>query len=161
VHRRLILDWIEKSRLPAIYMYTDFVELGGLMSYEVDRPGMGRQAVITIDQIFKGANSSEIPISQPSKYELSINLKRQNVSGLTYHPHSSFAPTKLSSSSVWTRSFRSSRPNNQGTKPAWDEAVSKGWFGERVKGWWKHYCPSCAKLRRPVACAPAVRIWRA
>jgi putative tryptophan/tyrosine transport system substrate-binding protein len=82
-HLRRILDLAAKSRLPALFWSREPVEAGGLMSYGANIPDMYRQAAIFVDRILKGANPAEIPIEQPSKFELVINLKTAKALGLT------------------------------------------------------------------------------
>jgi putative tryptophan/tyrosine transport system substrate-binding protein len=71
------------NRLPAIYPFKMFVEAGGLMSYGTDVPAFARRVADMADQILKGAKPSEIPIFQPIKFELAINLKTAKALGLT------------------------------------------------------------------------------
>ena len=80
---KLIVELAEKTRLPAIYPFKRFVEAGGLMSYGVDVPDNGRRLANVVDQILKGAKPSEIPIRQPTKFELVINLTTAKALGLT------------------------------------------------------------------------------
>jgi putative tryptophan/tyrosine transport system substrate-binding protein len=82
-HRELIVQLIEKVRLPAVYANRLFTEVGGLMSYGVDSVDVGRHCADTIDQILKGSNPGEIPIYQPTKFELVINLKTAKAMGVT------------------------------------------------------------------------------
>jgi putative ABC transport system substrate-binding protein len=74
-YRRLIVELAEKGRLLAIYPGQDFVEIGGLMAYGIDWLDVGHRAADAMDQILKGAKPGEVPIYQPTKFELSINLK--------------------------------------------------------------------------------------
>jgi putative tryptophan/tyrosine transport system substrate-binding protein len=83
VQLKLIVELAEKTRLPAIYPFKRFVEAGGLMSYGVDVPDNGRRLANVVDQILKGAKPSEIPIRQPTKFELVINLTTAKALGLT------------------------------------------------------------------------------
>ena len=71
-----------KQRLPAIYAAREFVETGGLMSYGVSYPDLYRRAAIYVDKIFKGAMPADLPIEQPTKFELIINLKAAKMLGL-------------------------------------------------------------------------------
>jgi len=80
---KLIVALAEKSRLPAIYPFKMFVQAGGLMSYGIDLPVFGHSIADMVGQILKGAKASEIPIRQPSKFELVINLKTAKSLGLT------------------------------------------------------------------------------
>jgi len=82
-YRQLIVELAEKSRLPAMYSWRDYVEAGGLMAYEVDPSKLGRRIADDAHQIFEGAKPGDIPIYQPTKYQLLINLKSAKASGLT------------------------------------------------------------------------------
>jgi putative tryptophan/tyrosine transport system substrate-binding protein len=81
-YRKLIVELAEKGRLPAIYPYGGFVQDGGLMAYSLDLLDMGRRAADQINQILKGTKPGEIPIYQPTKYALSINLKTAKALGI-------------------------------------------------------------------------------
>jgi putative ABC transport system substrate-binding protein len=80
---KLIVELAEKYRLPALYPFPWFVELGGLMSYGVDEPDLGHKAGVMVGQILKGAKPADIPIFQPTKFVLAINLKTAKALGLT------------------------------------------------------------------------------
>jgi putative ABC transport system substrate-binding protein len=80
---RLIIALAEKGRLPAIYPYREFVEAGGLISYGADLRDIGGRAAEMVDRILKGAKPGEIPIFQPTKFFLAINLKTAKALGLT------------------------------------------------------------------------------
>jgi putative tryptophan/tyrosine transport system substrate-binding protein len=81
-HRALIVEWAEKGRIPAIYPVRDFVEAGGLMAYSIDLADIWRRGANLIDKILRGANPGDIPFYQPTKFELSINLKTAKALGL-------------------------------------------------------------------------------
>ena len=83
---KLIVELAEKSRLPAIYPFKLFVEAGGLMSYGADVSVWGYDIADIVGQILKGARPSEIPIRQPTKFELVINLKTAKSLGVTIPP---------------------------------------------------------------------------
>ena len=85
-YRRLIIELTEKGRLPTIYHYRQFVDAGGLMSYGIDVADVGHRAADLIDQILKGAKPGEIPIFQPTKFDLSINLKTAKALGIELPP---------------------------------------------------------------------------
>jgi putative tryptophan/tyrosine transport system substrate-binding protein len=85
-YRRLIIALADEGRLPAIYPYNVFVHDGGLMAYALDLSDMGRRAAAQIDQILKGTKPAEIPVYQPTKFELVINLKTAKTLGLTIPP---------------------------------------------------------------------------
>jgi len=85
-NRNRILDFAAKNRLPAIYYATEFVEDGGLMSYGPDFLDNYRRAAIYVDKILKGAKPADLPVEQPTKFELVINLKAAKQIGLTIPP---------------------------------------------------------------------------
>jgi len=82
-HRRRIVDFAGKRRLPAMYSAREFVEDGGLMSYGPNHRDLFRRAAGHIDRILKGAQPADLPIEQPTKFELIINLKTAKALGLT------------------------------------------------------------------------------
>jgi putative tryptophan/tyrosine transport system substrate-binding protein len=87
VHRRLITELVAEAKLPAIYPGDRFTEVGGLMAYGFDPVDVGRHAADTIDHILRGSKPGEIPIYQPIKFDLSINLKTAKSLGIEM-PHS-------------------------------------------------------------------------
>ena len=82
-HLRQIADFAVKNRLASIYDRSDFVEAGGLMSYGTYLPEMFRRALTYVDKILKGAKPADLPVEQPMKFELVINLKTAKQIGLT------------------------------------------------------------------------------
>jgi len=72
-----------KHRLPGIYWARDYVEEGGLMSYGASFDDVGRRAAYFVDRILKGAKPADLPVEQPTKFELVINLKTAKALGLT------------------------------------------------------------------------------
>jgi putative tryptophan/tyrosine transport system substrate-binding protein len=85
-NRRLIVELAAKHRLPTIYPYRQFVEAGGLMSYGIDTVDIGHRVADLADKILKGAKPGEIPIFQPTHFELSINLKTAKTLGIEPPP---------------------------------------------------------------------------
>jgi len=82
-HRKQIVDLAAKKRLPAIYGLTESAEAGGLMAYGPNRADQYRRAATYVDKILKGAKPADLPVEQPTKFELIINLKAAKQIGLT------------------------------------------------------------------------------
>jgi len=82
-HRAQIVDFAEIMRLPAMYPYREFVDAGGLMSYAPSYTDLFARAAAYVDRILKGAKPADLPIEQPTKFELVINLKTAKALGLT------------------------------------------------------------------------------
>ena len=82
-----IVDFTIKNRLPSVWEGREFVEAGGLMSYSSDDPANYRRAATYVDKILKGAKPAELPVEQPTKFELVINLKTAKQIGLTIPPN--------------------------------------------------------------------------
>jgi putative tryptophan/tyrosine transport system substrate-binding protein len=78
-----IVELAEQRRLPTMYPYREMVKAGGLMSYSPSYPDLFRRAASFVDKILKGAKPADIPVEQPTKYELVINVKTAKALGLT------------------------------------------------------------------------------
>jgi putative ABC transport system substrate-binding protein len=85
-HRTRIIDLAATSRLPAFSQLREYVEAGGLMSYGPSFHDIYRRAATYVDKILKGAKPADLPVEQPTKFELVINLKTAQVLGLTLPP---------------------------------------------------------------------------
>jgi putative tryptophan/tyrosine transport system substrate-binding protein len=86
-HQKQIVDLATKNRLPAIYPRKDFVASGGLMSYGADRDEPFRRVAFLMDRIFKGAKPADLPVEQPTKFELVVNLNSAKQIGLMIPPN--------------------------------------------------------------------------
>jgi putative ABC transport system substrate-binding protein len=86
-HRTEVVNLAAKNRLPAMYFRSDFVEAGGLMTYSVNYNDLARGAATYVDKILKGAKPADLPVEQPKKFELIINLKTAKQIGLTIPPN--------------------------------------------------------------------------
>jgi putative ABC transport system substrate-binding protein len=86
-HQKRILELAAKSRLPAMYNNTRYVEEGGLMTYAYDRPYQFRRAAEYVDKIVKGEKPGDLRVERPKKFELVINLKAAKQIGLTIPPN--------------------------------------------------------------------------
>jgi putative tryptophan/tyrosine transport system substrate-binding protein len=85
--RTQVVELAVKSRLPAIYNVAEFVEAGGLMTYSASITDLYRRAATYVDKILKGAKPADLPVEQPTKFELIINLKAAKQIGLTIPPN--------------------------------------------------------------------------
>jgi putative ABC transport system substrate-binding protein len=86
-HRKMIANLAAHHRLPAIYGRSDFVDAGGLASYGTSFSHLYRRAAIYVDKILKGAKPADLPVEQPTKFELVINLKAAKQIGLIIPPN--------------------------------------------------------------------------
>jgi putative tryptophan/tyrosine transport system substrate-binding protein len=86
LHRTRIVEFANKNRLPAMYPHREYAETGGLMAYGADLRDNFRRAAIYVDKILKGAKPADLPVEQPTKFELVINLKTAKALGLTIPP---------------------------------------------------------------------------
>jgi putative ABC transport system substrate-binding protein len=93
--RKRIVALAIKSRLPAIYGDKIFVKAGGLMSYGPDQANLYRRQATYVDKILKGANPANLPVEQPKKFELLINLKTAKQIGITIPPEFLFRADKV------------------------------------------------------------------
>lgn len=85
-NRKQIFSFTHKSRLPAIYTHDRWVAAGGLMSYGANFPDIWRRAATYVNKILRGAKPAELPVEQPMKFDLSINLKTAGQIGVTIPP---------------------------------------------------------------------------
>ena len=86
VQRKRIVDLANQHRLPALYPYRTVVDSGGLMAYDSFTPDLQARTATYVDRILKGENPSQLPVEQPTKFELVINLKTAKALGLTIPP---------------------------------------------------------------------------
>nr|WP_271598019.1 ABC transporter substrate binding protein [Bradyrhizobium sp. CCBAU 45384] len=82
LERRRLADLAAEHRLPAVFFSRNFVEAGGLMSYGPSLPDLNRRAAIYVGKILKGTKPSDLPVEQPTKFELVINLKTAKALGI-------------------------------------------------------------------------------
>jgi len=82
-HRQVLVDLAARYRIPAMWGHRSFVDAGGLMSYAVNLYDQNRQAAVFVDKILKGAKPGDLPVEQPTKFELVINLGAAKALGLT------------------------------------------------------------------------------
>ena len=82
LNHRNVVELAAKHRLPAIFASREFVDVGGLLAYAVSYPDLYRRAATYVDKIFKGAKPANLPVEQPTKLELVINLKTAKALGL-------------------------------------------------------------------------------
>jgi putative tryptophan/tyrosine transport system substrate-binding protein len=84
--REGIVELAASNRLPAMYFFQDFVEAGGLLSYGPSDTDLYRRAATYVDRVLKGAKPSELPVEQPTKFDLAVNLKAAKALGLEISP---------------------------------------------------------------------------
>ncbi|HEY3225068.1 MAG TPA: ABC transporter substrate binding protein [Pseudolabrys sp.] len=85
-NQRIIIELAARRRVPVIYPSREFVDAGGLISFGVNYPDLYRRAATFVDKIFKGAKPSDLPVEQPTKFELVVNLKVAKAIGLPVPP---------------------------------------------------------------------------
>jgi putative ABC transport system substrate-binding protein len=86
-NQKRIVGFALKSRLPSVYSNSPFVDAGGLMSYAADIADSYRRVAYFVDRILKGAKPAELPVEQPMKFELIVNLKTAKQIGVTIDPN--------------------------------------------------------------------------
>jgi putative ABC transport system substrate-binding protein len=86
VHRRRLVEFSARNRLPTIYSWRGYVNEGGLMCYGPSYADLFRQAAVYVDKILKGAKPADLPVTQPTKFDFAINLKTAKALGLTIPP---------------------------------------------------------------------------
>ena len=82
-HRRQLAELAIEHRLPSMFIFKSYVEAGGLMAYGVDQAAMYRRTGAYVGKILKGTKPADLPVEQPTKFELVINLKTAKMLGLT------------------------------------------------------------------------------
>ena len=85
-HRTRIVGFAAKNRLPAMYSLKEYMDAGGLMMYGPNVADMYRRSAAFVDKILKGAKPADLPVEQPTKFELVINVKAAKALGLTIPP---------------------------------------------------------------------------
>jgi putative ABC transport system substrate-binding protein len=80
---RKLVDLANEWRLPAVWQISNYADMGGLMSYSADFNELGRQGAVYVDKILRGSNPAELPVQQPTRLELRVNLKTAKALGLT------------------------------------------------------------------------------
>jgi putative ABC transport system substrate-binding protein len=85
-HRRRVIDFANKHRLPLVSETSEFADAGALLTYGASLPDLFRRAATYVDRILKGAKPADLPVEQPSKFELVVNIKTARALGLTIPP---------------------------------------------------------------------------
>jgi putative ABC transport system substrate-binding protein len=84
LNRKKVMDYAEAHRIPVMYEFSTFVQDGGLMSYGADNNDNFRRVAYFVDRIFKGAKPADLPMEQPTRYYLYLNLKAAKAVGLKF-----------------------------------------------------------------------------
>jgi putative ABC transport system substrate-binding protein len=84
LRRHEIIDFLESNRIPAIFTDRDFVLAGGLMSYSASESDLFRRSATYVHKILRGSKPSDLPVEQPTKFDLVLNLKTAKTLGLTF-----------------------------------------------------------------------------
>ena len=95
INKKRIVDFALKSRLPSMYAISEFVDAGGLMYYGADQAESYRRVAYFVDRILKGAKPADLPVEQPMKFELVVNLKTAKQIGVTIDPNLLARATKI------------------------------------------------------------------
>ena len=82
-HRKRVVELAVRNQLPAMYGFREFVDVGGLMAYGPDWPDLYRRAASLVDKLLRGAKPADLPIEQPTKFELVVNMKTAKALGLS------------------------------------------------------------------------------
>ena len=85
-YRDRLVELATRNRLPAMYGFREFVDAGGLIAYGVNVPHLCRRAAVYVDKIIKGATPADLPVEQPTRFELLINLKTAKALGIEIPP---------------------------------------------------------------------------
>jgi ABC-type uncharacterized transport system substrate-binding protein len=85
-YRKIIADFAEAQRLPTLFGFSEFAAAGGLISYGLNLPDLYRRAAVYVDKILKGAKAGDLPVEQPTRFELIVNLKTAKALGLRIPP---------------------------------------------------------------------------
>jgi len=94
-HRSRIIDFAAKNRVPAIYTHGGWVTAGGLMYYGASWPDLFRRSAVYVDKILRGTKPADLPVEQPTKFNLVINLKTAKQLGITIPPNVLYQATKV------------------------------------------------------------------
>jgi putative ABC transport system substrate-binding protein len=94
-NQKRIVGFALKSRLPSMYSTSEAIDAGGLMYYGADQADSYRRVAYFVDRILKGAKPADLPVEQPTKFELVINLKTANQIGVTIPPEVLARASKL------------------------------------------------------------------